>query len=242
MDRAWLAERLGAGASYEAIARELGCSASKVSYWAGKHGLASRHTTRHAAREPLDEERLRQLIAAGLSVRAIARTMDRSPTTIRHWLGRVGLRTRSTVRIAEGAAAHAVGATEPILTCPTHGPTRHVGRTGGYRCGRCRAAHVAERRRRVKRQLVAEAGGACALCGYDRYPGALQFHHLDPDTKRFAISAEGVTRSLETARAEAQKCVLLCANCHAEVERGVADVPVRSDGPDPSVAVEPDPG
>jgi hypothetical protein len=30
--------------------------------------------------------------------------------------------------------------------------------------------------------------------------------------------------ALEAARAEAAKCVLLCANCHAEVEAGVATV------------------
>lgn len=69
-----------------------------------------------------------------------------------------------------------------------------------------------------------EAGGSCRLCGYDRYAGALQFHHLDPDAKRFALSVRGLTRSLEAARRESRKCVLLCANCHAEVEAGVASV------------------
>jgi hypothetical protein len=72
--------------------------------------------------------------------------------------------------------------------------------------------------------LVEEAGGACRACGYDRHPSALQFHHLDRDGKRFALSQQGVARSLERARAEARKCVLLCANCHAEVEAGVREV------------------
>ena len=74
-----------------------------------------------------------------------------------------------------------------------------------------------------------EAGGRCELCGYDRCLAALQFHHVDPATKRFALSQEGVSRSLSTARAEAAKCVLLCANCHAEVESGFAQLPLRSD-------------
>jgi hypothetical protein len=47
---------------------------------------------------------------------------------------------------------------------------------------------------------------------------ALEFHHLDPSQKEFAISVRGVTRSLEELRREAAKCVVLCANCHAEVE------------------------
>ena len=58
------------------------------------------------------------------------------------------------------------------------------------------------------------------ICGYDRSIAALQFHHLDRATKQFTIGNLGITRSLERMRAEARKCVLLCANCHAEVESG----------------------
>ena len=50
---------------------------------------------------------------------------------------------------------------------------------------------------------------------------ALEFHHIDPGAKTFALSQRGVTLSLESMRAEARKCVLLCSNCHAEVEAGV---------------------
>jgi hypothetical protein len=68
---------------------------------------------------------------------------------------------------------------------------------------------------------VEEAGGACQLCGYDRCIAALGFHHRDPAEKSFALSQRGVARSLATARGEAAKCILLCANCHAEVEAGM---------------------
>ena len=73
--------------------------------------------------------------------------------------------------------------------------------------------------------LIGEAGGACILCGYDRCVGALHFHHLDPDTKEFGISRRGFTRSIQKMREEAAKCVLLCSNCHAEVEAGAATLP-----------------
>lgn len=62
---------------------------------------------------------------------------------------------------------------------------------------------------------------------YDRYPGALGFHHLNPAEKRLEVNAKGIALALGTLRAEATKCVLLCANCHAEVEGGVATVPVE---------------
>ena len=54
---------------------------------------------------------------------------------------------------------------------------------------------------------------------------ALHFHHLDPTSKRLELNAKGVSPSLDTLRMEARKCVLLCSNCHAEVEDGKAAVP-----------------
>jgi 5-methylcytosine-specific restriction endonuclease McrA len=109
-----------------------------------------------------------------------------------------------------------------VRICRTHGRSEFVleGR-GYYRCMRCRAERVAARRRKVKAVLVAEAGGRCRLCGYDRCVAALEFHHVNPATKRFGLAHMGVARSLERARAEAAKCVLLCSNCHAEVESGI---------------------
>jgi hypothetical protein len=35
----------------------------------------------------------------------------------------------------------------------------------------------------------------------------------------------GITRAIDAVRAEAAKCVLLCSNCHAEVEAGFTEVP-----------------
>jgi hypothetical protein len=91
---------------------------------------------------------------------------------------------------------------------------------GYYRCLLCRQERVSDWRRRVQRTLIAEAGGKCHVCGYDRCPAALQFHHRDPAEKSFALSHDGVARSIARATAEATKCVLLCANYHAEVEIG----------------------
>ena len=82
----------------------------------------------------------------------------------------------------------------------------------------------------MKEILVAEAGGRCALCGYDRYVGALQFHHLEPGRKRFSRADAGLTRSLAKAREEAGKCALVCANCHAELEAGRASMSYSSTG------------
>ena len=72
--------------------------------------------------------------------------------------------------------------------------------------------------------LLDEAGGRCAICGYDRCTLNLHFHHVDPATKVFALNL-AAGKSLATFRAEAKKCVLLCANCHGEVESGLIPSP-----------------
>jgi transposase-like protein len=228
VERGWLAERLEAGASIEAIAREVGRDPSTVSYWVRKHGLTSSHAERHAARGPIERELLTEIVACDLSVRDMADVLERSPTTVRHWLRRHGLESGPTRRRAAVAAADRDGIRELELPCDRHGPTRHVRRADGFRCARCEARRVVAWRRKVKRILVEEAGGACILCGYAECHAALQFHHVDPTQKSFALSRQGVTRSLAKAREEAAKCVLLCANCHAKVEAGLAQLPLRS--------------
>lgn len=205
----------------EAIAREVGKCASAVAYWVSKHELVSPH----AARGPLDEALVRELVERGLSVRQIAAAVDRSATAVRHWLRVHELSTAPADRVP---VADARGAA--MRECRHHGWLVHTRDSEGYvRCPRCRSERVSDRRRRVKALLVAEAGGCCAICGYDAYAGALQFHHLDPDAKRFEIGGRGLTRAIDILRAEAAKCVLLCANCHVEVEAGVANLPPASE-------------
>jgi hypothetical protein len=121
--------------------------------------------------------------------------------------------------------ARASGQAEPVLECSRHGSVRHIldGR-GYYRCCQCRIEAVVRRRRKVKQTLVAEAGGECRMCGYSRCLAALEFHHVDPTSKKFGLSRRGA-RSIAALRCEARKCVLLCSNCHAEVETGAAKLP-----------------
>ena len=164
----------------------------------------------------MEKQSLERLVARRLTTRQIAEATGRSQSTVRYWLRRHGLKT---VRARGDEELRGKYLTR---VCQRHGETRFVleGR-GYYRCTRCRAQRVAERRRRVKVELVAEAGGHCAVCGYNRCIGALSFHHLNPDEKSFGVARGGVTLGIARMRKEAGKCVLLCANCHAEVEAGL---------------------
>jgi hypothetical protein len=69
-----------------------------------------------------------------------------------------------------------------------------------------------------------EAGGGCAVCGCDRCLGNLHFHHVIPAEKWFEIQM-GSGKSIAAYREEARKCVLVCANCHGEIEAGLIPSP-----------------
>jgi transposase len=233
MDRASLELYLSRGLSLEAIGRRFDRHESTVAYWVHKHGLTAAHRDQHLARGALSEELLTELVEDGASIAEIAVAVDRSKTTVRYWLSRLGLKTRNARgrrATAAARAARSAGLAVLVMRCPRHGGTEFwLDGRGCYRCKRCRSEAVTRRRRRVKTILVQEAGGACAACGYSGNMRALHFHHVDPASKRLGLSANGVSLALETLRAEAQKCVLLCSNCHAEVEDGTATVPAGAE-------------
>jgi len=87
-------------------------------------------------------------------------------------------------------------------------------------------AAVAKRRKTVRQKAIEYKGGKCQLCGYNKCLEALEFHHFSD--KDFGISQKGYTRSWEKVKAELDKCILLCANCHREVENGVTQLPRES--------------
>jgi transposase-like protein len=229
MEEGWLEARLRKGRSIESIAREVDKHPSTVAYWVRKHGLRSHHAPKHAALGGIAREPLRELVERGMSVRQIGHEVGLSFAAVRDWLKKYGLKTEPlhyTRRDVENTPS-------VLRECPTHGWTDFVrtGARGYYRCPTCTTERVAEYRRQLKQILVAEAGGRCAVCGYDAYTGALQFHHVDRRQKRFGLALGGLTRGLAEVRQEARKCVLLCGNCHAEVEAGLVEVALPADRP-----------
>lgn len=70
---------------------------------------------------------------------------------------------------------------------------------------------------RKKYQLMEMKGNKCEICGYSKIEiqGAFHFHHIDPTQKDFEISSKNWKFS--QLQEELKKCLLLCANCHAEI-------------------------
>jgi transposase/5-methylcytosine-specific restriction endonuclease McrA len=225
MDRASLERLLGQGLSLAEIGRRAGRHEATVGYWLRKHGLQAVGRAKHAARGGIGKEELEVLIVAGMSISEIAEEMNCSKGTVRHWLTRYGLKTHGALgrrTAAQVLAGRTAGLSVVRMRCPRHGEANFcLDKRGYYRCKRCRSESVARRRRKMKEILVREAGGACQICGYDRDMRALHFHHLERSSKRHEINARGAGIALDKLRSEARKCVLLCANCHAEVEAGL---------------------
>ena len=66
-------------------------------------------------------------------------------------------------------------------------------------------------------------GGKCSICGYNKYYGALEFHHLDPNIKENGKQAITNIKK-EFLYEELDKCVLLCSNCHREVHANLIQI------------------
>lgn len=228
MERASLEDFLSQGLSLAEVGKRVGRHEATVSYWMKKHRLAAVNRDKHRAKGGLERCELEKLVEAGASIAEIAEKVERSKATVRHWLKQHGLQTQAPPGAPSRPGvdqARASGQAEPVLECSQHGNVLHILESRGYyRCRQCRIEAVVRRRRKVKETLVTEAGGKCRLCGYSRCLAALEFHHLDPTTKKFGLSRCGA-RSIAMLRSEARKCVLLCSNCHAEVEAGAAELP-----------------
>lgn len=54
------------------------------------------------------------------------------------------------------------------------------------------------------------------MCGYDKYYGALDFHHKKPEEKEFSIGGN-YSLAWERLEKELDKCILVCCRCHREI-------------------------
>ena len=86
------------------------------------------------------------------------------------------------------------------------------------RCRECFNAYCIIRWKKRKQKAIDYKGGKCESCGYDKYFGALEFHHTDPSQKD-ADWGKMRLWSWSKVTEELDKCQCLCANCHREVHR-----------------------
>lgn len=69
---------------------------------------------------------------------------------------------------------------------------------------------------KLRMALRVEKSRPCEDCGREYPPCAMDFDHVDPETKTACVGQmAGGTISISTLMSEIRKCRLLCANCHA---------------------------
>ena len=135
---------------------------------------------------------------------------------------RIGSFNGSLVRLREEAA-------KCDLLCPNCHRSRHAAEAAP-------ATHrVVELRRETKRRAVNALGGRCGGCGGLHVAAAFDLHHIDGKEKSFGLADGGINRRWDVVLAELGKCILLCANCHAEVHAGLRTIAID---PVPAVAVD----
>ena len=57
----------------------------------------------------------------------------------------------------------------------------------------------------------------CEICGYNKYPELLIFHHKDKEKNSGVNILMKSLKNLEIIKIEINKCMLLCSNCHREL-------------------------
>lgn len=93
-------------------------------------------------------------------------------------------------------------------------------------CKECEVKRVKTTQKDFKQNCIDYKGGKCSICGYDKCNAALDFHHLDPTKKDFAIARYSKYKSCwinnqEEIKAELDKCILVCSNCHREIHHNI---------------------
>ena len=153
---------------------------------------------------------LQKFIKQRKSIREIAVEINKSPTTIRYWLDKYKLKTTS----------------EKPYRCPCGevDPSKFYGHKKRI-CAKCQNEYNLKSGQEKRKKAIEYLGGKCVKCGYDKYYGSIDLHHLDPSKKDASFTGLR-SWSWERILKEIENCIPLCRNCHGEVHAGIIDIGV----------------
>ena len=177
----------------------------------------------------MDKDKLQEYIEQGLSTYGIADKEGVGQTTVRYWLRKHGLNTKAS-KFRQECLNGKNGRKCEICK-------KHLTGMQLKFCGKsCRAkatyhnqpnTNENQKKRGIKRKLyvIKEKGGACQKCGYNKNIAALSFHHRNPEEKTFGLDIRKFSNTnMESLKLEADKCDLLCSNCHMEEHHPTYDM------------------
>jgi hypothetical protein len=176
----------------------------------------------------MNKEMLISLVAKRLTIRQIAIQAQTSYTNVRYWLRKYQLKTR---RGPHGSINGELRNELKLLSpkkrkcgcCGTTDITKFYGKRRDY-CGKCFNKKKIEAGRKRRAWAISLLGGKCILCGFNKWNSALDFHHLDPESKDVGFKHLRYW-SQKRCEKELSRCALVCKNCHAGIHSGDISVP-----------------
>ncbi len=163
----------------------------------------------------MEKEKIIELIDKNLSQREIANSLNVSQTNLRHWLTKFGLKTNLKKFNKQHDKKKCSRCKQEKYLSDFYNRRNGVGNY--VYCKVCSNEESKERARQFKVKCVDYKGGKCEKCGYNKYIGALDFHHLDPNEKDFGIGTVRSHAFDDKIKKELDKCILVCSNCHREI-------------------------
>jgi 5-methylcytosine-specific restriction endonuclease McrA len=170
----------------------------------------------------MNKDTLETYIKQGLSLNLISKKTGKSLTSIRYWTKKHNLQSiHKSFKENEGKRVE-YGEYRYCPSCKTmceiddFYQRRGVKNSSTY-CKKCTKIQTLNRMRKLKNKMVEYKGGECVRCGYSKYYGALEFHHIDPNEKDFTPSELKKYKFDEYVKKELDKCMLVCSNCHREI-------------------------
>lgn len=176
----------------------------------------------------MEKDVLQNFINNGLSLNKISKELNKSLTTIRYWVKKYGLTSQH--KTFKQQIKKEIGDYRYCPKCKENCninefyKKRGVPNSSTY-CKKCTTIQTLNRIQSLKRQMVEYKGGCCSICGYDRYMGSLEFHHLNPKEKDFNLSHMKKYTFDDKIKNELNKCILVCTNCHREIHAKIVVPP-----------------
>ena len=102
--------------------------------------------------------------------------------------------------------------------CKKHGLTTYQKNVQNkWICLECRKENRLKHRHTMKDKIFEyKKRVSCEICGYNKSTWALEYHHLESETKDFNPATLS-NMSYETATKELDKCIVICSNCRWEL-------------------------
>ncbi len=170
----------------------------------------------------MEKELLITHINSNLSANKISKVTGKSLSTIRYWLKKYNLKTNHETFKNRKPIVLSDLKEKNCPKCNTIKQSsefyiRRDKTNFSHYCKSCTGLQTTERCQLFKVKCIEYKGNCCSRCGYNKYIGALEFHHLDPTQKDFSISQVRVWQFNDKVKQELDKCIILCSNCHREV-------------------------